>query len=507
MHPTIHDPIQELRTLFASLGTAGGRISPSVYDTAQLLRLYPQQTEPTAVVDWLLTQQQADGGWGDTNVPIARTVPTFSALIALHEYRRKPSVQSAIDGALTFLAAEEARWIDVNLDALALATEMILPYLIEVALAQGYAVNKRSYRRIYQIQEQKLKLIQGKRFRPGSPSTYSWEAFWGDALQIEPDCSGGIGHSPAATASWLCQAEQHAHLAPSVTEAQHYLVNAANATGVGIPGVVPNVWPITGFELSYAPYVLLVTSLLKVSALQSLMAPLLDELCTVLERGNGVSFGEYFTPDVDDTSLAIGVLGAYKRTADPSAILQFKVGEHFCTFHQELNPSVLVNAHALYGLIHLEESSPTTEEFLCSRQQDDGRWLADKFHSSWLYTTLEVIIVLNHLGYRRELQRALQALTTHQNANGSWGNSQGGSRLETSYALIALALIQSSQLLSLDGYAAMARGHQWLQRALRDTNRPEEKLWVGKELYSPYRVDRIYEWSALLVSQPERAFA
>lgn len=507
MHLSMTDPQKELRTLFASLGTDGGQISPSVYDTAQLLRLYPQQTDQTAVVAWLLAQQQADGGWGDATVPIARTVPTFSAMIALHEYRHNQGVQAAIDGALAFLETAQEQWADVKIDALPIATEMILPYLIAVAIELDLPVSKTPYRSIYQIQQQKLKLIKGKYFRPGSPPTYSWEAFCGDAQQIVPDCSGGIGHSPAATAAWLQQADHHAHLAKDAALARHYLMQAADATGVGIPGVVPNVWPITGFELSYAPYVLLVTSLLELPALQDLVAPLLDELCTILQRGAGVSFGEYFTPDVDDTGLVLGVLQAHNREVDLGAILQFRKGAYFSTFHQELNPSVMANAHALYGLANTTERSLPTEEFLRSQQQSDGRWLADKLHSSWLYTTLEVIIILNRLGYRGELQRALQALIAQQRADGSWGSGQASSRLETSYALIALALLQSNGLLCSAGSQALRQGHQWLHQALCAADRAEEKLWIGKELYSPYRVDQIYELSALLATQPERALA
>jgi len=507
MHSIIDDSVKELQLHFANLGADGGQISPSIYDTAQLLRLYPQQTDRTATVEWLLTQQQADGGWGDANVPLSRTVPTFASLIALHAYRQDCRVKCALVGAQEFLQTEQTRWAVLNVDELPIATEMILPYLIGVADEQGLSVDRAAYEAIYRIQQQKLKLIEGKKFRPGSPPTYSWEAFSGDAQQILPDCSGGIGHSPAATAAWLNQMEKYAVFAEEVRGARHYLTQAAEATGLGIPGVVPNVWPITGFELSYAPYILLVTSLLKLPGFQDLLPPMLDKLGTIFQRGDGVSFGEYFTPDVDDTGLALGVLQAHNCPANREAILKFRHGAHFATFHQELNPSVLANAHALYGLANTDERFLSTEEFLCSQQQNDGRWLADKLHSSWLYTTLEVIIALNQLGYQEELQRAMQGVVSHQKADGSWGGDDVGSRLETSYALLALALLRSRDLLNADGNRALTRGHQWLRQALATSTRTEERLWIGKELYSPYRVDKIYELSALLSTQPERMFA
>lgn len=56
--------LTDLRFLISSLSKDGGLISPSVYDTAQLLRLYPPQQGVWTALSWLLGQQQADGRWG-----------------------------------------------------------------------------------------------------------------------------------------------------------------------------------------------------------------------------------------------------------------------------------------------------------------------------------------------------------------------------------------------------------------------------------------------------------
>jgi len=71
--------LAELQSLMADLGKAGGLISPSIYDTAQVLRLYPPPEGPEPTLDWLLQQQQADGGWGDPSVSYARAGDNFSA--------------------------------------------------------------------------------------------------------------------------------------------------------------------------------------------------------------------------------------------------------------------------------------------------------------------------------------------------------------------------------------------------------------------------------------------
>jgi hypothetical protein len=186
--------------------------------------------------------------------------------------------------------------------------------------------------------------------------------------------------------------------------------------------------------------------------------------------------------------------------------MQFRNGDHFCTFHHELNPSVFANAHALYGLAHVGERYPAAESFLLERQSEDGRWLADKLHSSWVYTTLEVVLVLDLLGYTAEVQKAAHGLVQYQKADGGWGSGNHSTRVETSYALITLARLYQSGLLNEETLAALRHGYQWLQSAYCPGGLVDDKLWLGKELYVPYRVDRAYELSALLSAQVEKVF-
>ncbi len=507
MNPSTEEMLAELCTLVADLGKGGGQISPSIYDTAQVLRLYPPQEGVEAGLEWLLAQQQPDGGWGDPHAPYARDVPTLATVLALHAYEQDATTQHAIDAGLTFLRQQAHQWADIPLDALPIATEMILPYLIEEAKRVQLALDPAPYAALLKLRQKKATLIAGSSIRAGAAPTYSWEALSQDERAIQPDASGGIGHSPAATAAWLRQAEQHLDLAADCATAQAYLKNAAAATGVDIPGVVPNVWPITGFELAYAPYALLITTLLQTPGVRHTVEPILDELWIIMQRGKGVSFGEYFTPDVDDTGLATAVLQATSRPVDSAAILQFKHGDHFCTFQQELNPSIFANAHALYGLAHVDEYYPAAENFLKQHQATDGRWLADKLHSSWLYTTLEVVLALCHLGHNQEVQKAIDALLHYQKADGGWGMGETSTRIETSYALITLSTAHRYALLPAAGRNALQQGYDWLHHLYQPYTLSQEKLWLGKELYAPYRVDRIYELSALLSIVSEKIFA
>lgn len=488
----------ELQALVADLGKDGGLISPSIYDTAQVIRLYPPAEGPQPAIDWLLQQQRSDGGWGELSAPYARDVPTLAATLALHRYPESPTHRAAMAAGLKFLEKQAGQWADLPIDALPIATEMILPYLLEEAHRAGLTLDRKPYAKLYHLRDRKCRLISAMPLQVNSPPTYSWEALGRSAYSISPDCSGGIGHSPAATAAWLAQATDQSALRSFCASASQYLTKAAAATGVDIPGVVPNVWPITGFELSYGPYALLVTSLFHQPAMQKLLAPLLDELWRVMQKDHGVSFGEHFTADVDDTGLAIAVLQATSRSVDASTVLQFKKGDHFCTFHNELNPSVFANAHALYGLAHTGERYLQAEHFLREHQSPDGSWLADKLHGSWLYTTLEVVLALSYLGYEVEVQKAVAALLHYQHPEGGWGHGQAATRLETSYGLITLSTIDRCGLLDDTGKVALQRGYQWLNSHYRPYEFAKDSLWLGKELYSPYRVDRVYELSALL---------
>jgi len=498
MNYNIDTLLTELRSTIADLGKGGGSISPSVYDTAQVLRLFPPE-DPEPAFQWLLSQQKADGGWGSPETPYARDVPTLAAVLALRTYRQDPLTREAIDAGLTFLQKGAEKWANAPIDALPIAAEMVLPYLLEEANAAGLTFNPTPYASLYKLRNYKKQQLNKRPLQISSPPTHSWETLGRPADSILPDHSGGIGHSPAATAAWLQQATGQASLAPAYKLAQRYLIQAALATNVNIPGVVPNVWPITGFELVYAPYALLATGLLQHPTLRGSIEPILDELWLIMQRGHGVSFGEYFTPDGDDTGLALSVLQATARNVDPALVLQFKNGDHFYTFHHELNPSVFANAHALYGLAYAGKRYPAAEHFLLERQADDGHWLADKLHTSWLYTTLEVVLVLNHLGYRNELKKTVDVLVQQQKVDGGWGHGKASTRVETSYALITLTTLQQRGLLNQAGVYALQRGYQ----ALHDISQSgggldDEALWLGKELYAPYRVDRVYELSALL---------
>src|SRR4051812_46865717 len=103
MHNVDPSYLAELRVLLKALGTSGGLISPSVYGTAQVLRLAPLQTAAGGVWTWLIDQQQPDGGWGDRAVPCARDLPTLAAVVTLAKRNSSSEERGAIQAGLAFL--------------------------------------------------------------------------------------------------------------------------------------------------------------------------------------------------------------------------------------------------------------------------------------------------------------------------------------------------------------------------------------------------------------------
>src|SRR5262245_29299921 len=103
--------ITDLRHLVSDLGKDGGLTSPSIYDTGQVLRMAASSESTWATHDWLIAQQQADGGWGDPAIPLTRDVPTLATVLALstHEKRTRKR-DSALQAGLAFLKRQAHQW-------------------------------------------------------------------------------------------------------------------------------------------------------------------------------------------------------------------------------------------------------------------------------------------------------------------------------------------------------------------------------------------------------------
>lgn len=494
------DLLIELRTAIEQLGSQGGLVSPSVYETAQVLRLHPPTEGVMRGLGWLLSQQQADGGWGVVTVPSSRDVPTLAAVITLHVYRQLIEADYAVQAGLDFLRRQAKQWLAIHIDHLTVACEMILPALLEDAARAGLVIDQSPYARLFELRRIKLAHLMGKPLPPNSAPMFSWEALGLAHRSDILDEHTGVGHSPAATAAWLHSAKQAGENSLRCAQGEAYLARAARATGTGIPGVMPMAYPITGIELSYGLYPLLLTGLLNHCQLRDVIAPKIELLRTMVEQEEGLGFGEGFVADVDDTSVAVAVLQAANQSISTRYVRRFWQSDHFYTYAHELNPSVYSNAHALHALVLSGERCELTEAFIIQQQTEGGGWSVDKWHTSWRSCTMEVIAALLPLGYEAQLGKAAQALIDDQNADGSWGAAGGALILETVHTLIALQLLVAKPTFAEQVGPALKRGRHWLRGQVENLHTLEH-VWLCKEVFSPVRVDTMYKLCVLLAPE------
>jgi hypothetical protein len=500
---TALDPlIRELSTLIADLGKGGGQMGASVYDTAQALRLLPPQDDVRPIRDWLLSQQQADGGWGEPRAPLTRAVPTLAAVLALHAYPCGRQTREAVQAGLSFLRTQSGHWTDPLPDDLPVAVELLLPRLLDEAAALGLALPQQPYAGLIVLGHQRRRTIARQSLRAGMPVVYSWEG-WGtvpDPALL--DSFGGIGLSPAATAAWLRAASEHAGLEAAVQSihcqaAWCYLARASASTEVGISGVMPLAWPITRFEQAFGLYALLMAGLLDHPALAAVVRPQLDDLFRAL-KPEGLGFCDGFSLDGDDTAVAIAVLRAAGYPVNLTPLQHFATDDHFCTWPGELQPALSVTAHAVHAQALCGTTSLAPQTYLLGHQGPDGRWLGDKWNTSWLYTTSQAVQALYRAGTDQGLPAALNALVTAQHADGGWGT--GSSTLEeTAYAVFALqAASQAAGDLAARrrAFRALQRAQQWLLAHGHTTG--TTMCWLGKALYRPPRIARVIELAAIV---------
>jgi hypothetical protein len=497
--------IDTLRAEIAALGHQGGVVTPSVYDTAQVLRYAPLE-DPGAVVDWLIQQQNEDGGWGPPVLPLARHVPTLASVLALLERSDTPRSRVAVERGLAFFRESAEVWaFEGSLpDDIPVAVELVLPRLLDDAAARGLTLPQQPFRALRAMGERRRGLIARMKARAGTPPVHAWET-WGS--QAEPellDGSKGVGNSPAATAFWL---HQHRAANPGGSEAgqgaAEFLRVASAATRTGVPGVVPTVWPIPRFEQPWGLLALFTVGLLPHPALQDVIRPRLEDLHRGL-RPEGLGMSDDFMVDGDSTSTALALLASVGREVDAHLLERYQRDGLFITYSHELQPSLTTTAHGALALAVLGKDTSQSLRFLLEKRGDNGVWVGDKWHCSWLYATSQVMIALAQAGAAAELRSAAEALIALQREDGGWGVGPASSVSETAFGVHALYGLRGAP----GAIGAAVRGS--LRKAARcletleGTPHTVDKYWIGKELYGPVRVDRAFVVSARLALELER---
>jgi hypothetical protein len=134
---------------------------------------------------------------------------------------------------------------------------------------------------------------------------------------------------------------------------------------------------------------------------------------------------------------------------------------------------------------------------LLERQYSDGRWLGDKWHQSWLYTTSQVLVTLDE-AHHDAIERAIDAVLVYQHPDGGWG-MHASTLEETAYGILALraGLHYNRDVVQ----EALARAITWLRNAYQPLYGNAPPVWLGKELFSPHRLVNILVLAVLMQAE------
>ncbi len=495
------DPIiNELRQVLRRLDSDGGLLTPSIYETAQVLRFCPDTFNAGDVAEWLLCQQEADGAWGDPAAPLYRAVPTAAALLALAEHGPATArTQHAIAAGCEAFATLAAHWQPPLPDDMPIAVELVLPRLLDDARRIGLRLPATPFTALRQLGQRRRHLIAQMRPTAATPPLHSWEAWGHRPSRALIDGSGGVGHCAAATAWWLHLTRRRRHMAVQQEGAYAYLAAASRGTWGGVPGILSSAWPVQRFEMAFVLHTLLVAGLLHDRRLADIVEPLIRRLAGMVTPC-GLGFSEHFLPDGDDTAAAVAVLAAAGHRNFAGALAPFQAADHFKAYAFELHHAPTVTARGACALALCGQNEQPWLDALAQTQLPDGRWVGDKWNRSWLYTTAVVLHAFAGTANGAPVRAGLRALTTFQRADGGWGVQGKSSLQETAYAVLALNTQRNGPEWDTHAQASWQRATAFMAHHFAARNDAPERLWIHKELYTPVRIDRAFLLCALALA-------
>jgi hypothetical protein len=495
-HALTDGAFAQLRKVIQQLGQGGGSMTPSVYETAQVLRFCPEIVQVDKVVDWLLRRQQADGGWGDPATPLYRDVPTLAALLALQDYRQHKRVRRATNAAQRFMEEQITVIEPTDREYLPVGVELIIPRMLGQAEEAGLVLSRARYQYLEELNARRRILLAQHPPAVNSSAVFSWEA-WGNCPDERLVGSAGVGHNPAATAWWL-HLDRKGIMTSARQKAIGAIVNASRAAGTSIIGVVPDAWPMNRFEQSFVLHLISIAGLIKSHQLADVLAPKLESLRLAL-TSSGLGFSDDFEPDGDDTAAAVAALAAGGFPVDYAVLSPFARPDRFVAYPFETHGSFTVTARASQAARTIGCDTARWRPYILSAQQTDGWWPSDKWNRSKLYGTCVALAALDDHA-DAEKSAAAEALLRDQHADGGWGFFGQSTLVETAYGVLALCRIALDSGCYAECVSAIGAAREYLHRMYNVHRIGSEHVWVCKDLFSARRIDHAAVLCAMLTS-------
>ncbi|PSR97188.1 hypothetical protein BD289DRAFT_111676 [Coniella lustricola] len=516
-------------------GLPFGSFSTSIYDTAWLARVRSRNGERgwlfPECFQYLLQNQQPDGGWPVRASEFDSIINPMAALVAMREHQLaeqgkqdqslSADLEERIHRAETHLRSNLQNWdISANVHV---GFEVLVPAMLAELESKGLHFEFQARDALMEMNQRKLKKFQPELLYTRYKTTlvHSLEAFVGkidfDRVSHHLDQHGSMMASPAATAAYLM------HHSTWDGAAETYLRNAvSHSCGAGSGGV-PGAYPSSNFEITW-----ILSTILKARPSKDLLAlPEIDKIRSYVlsqyESGGGViGWDAGLLEDSDDTAKAVLSLNLLGVGASPARLIEgFGSPEHFRTYKTESNSSFSANCNILDALLHTSDPRLYTDEivkiarFLCS-EFNTGE-VRDKWNLSESYSRMLVSQALvkllqswdsDQLGevptdlISEEIPKVLLQILAQtlqiQSSDGSWKFNKA-SKETTAYAILTL-----KALASLPWHATLApQVQQAIQRgsAYLDLNHSswgvEEHIWVAKATYALPPITRAYILAAL----------
>ena len=361
-----------------------GSFTCSIYDTAwvamviknvdgQRRWLFPSSFE------YLINQQQHDGGWRTSSSGADGILNTLAALLACCRHINCPlqltqpeDLRHRKDRAIYFLETQFAKC-----DLTSVITATVQPFfsrLLQMLDQEGIhftflGKDSLTHERGRKMLDQSLVALYGN---ARTSATHNLESRVGeldfDRVGQHKIC-GSMMASPAATAAYLMNSTSWDD------EAEAYLHHIVSIGDSKSTGGVPSKFPTTVFEVTHVISTLLENGF----SPQDLGAQALDNAagflhdCLQLESGV-TGFAPYVEPDADNTAQAISTLCLLGRSFSPEGLInRYETRENFKTYTQDRNPSLRTNCHVLQSLLDLlpgnNQQMPQIEKcvrFICS---------------------------------------------------------------------------------------------------------------------------------------------